>query len=77
MVGDARKHRAQVGLGIEAVELGRADQAVDRRGPFPAHIGAREQIVLAAQGHRPQRPFSGVVVDLDAPVVAVARERRP
>ena len=31
MLGDASDHKSQVGVGIETVELGRADQAVDRR----------------------------------------------
>ena len=68
---------AQIGFGIEAVEFGRADQAVDRGGAFAAGIGAGEQVVLAAQCDRAQGAFGGVVVDFDAAVVAVAHERVP
>ena len=46
MVGDAGQHLAQIGFGIEAVELGRTDQAVDRRGAFPARIRSGKQVVL-------------------------------
>jgi hypothetical protein len=36
MVGDTRQHLAQIGFGIETVELRRTDQAVDDGGAFPA-----------------------------------------
>ena len=77
MVGDALEHVAQVRLGIEAVELGRLHQAVDRRGALAARVGAGEQVVLAAEGDAAQRALGGVVVDLDAAVVAIAGQRRP
>ena len=37
------EHVAQVGLGIEAVELGRLHQAVDRRSALAAGVRAHEQ----------------------------------
>lgn len=46
MFGDASKDLAQVGLGIQAIELGRADQAIERRSSFAAGVGAREEIIL-------------------------------
>jgi hypothetical protein len=49
MVGDAGEHRAQVGFGIEAVELGGADQGVERGGPFPAGIGTGEEKILSSE----------------------------
>ena len=39
VVGDALQHLAQVGLGIEAVQLGRSEQAIESRGSFPAGVG--------------------------------------
>ena len=48
MVGDALQHLVQIGVRIEAIELGRADQAVNRGGPLTAGIGAGEQVVLAS-----------------------------
>ena len=51
---------AQIGLGVEAVELGCLDEGVDRRGPLAAGIGACKHVVLASQGHRPFiLPMSG------------------
>jgi hypothetical protein len=40
VVGDASQDFAQIGFGIEAVEFCRIDQAVDRRGAFPARKGS-------------------------------------
>jgi hypothetical protein len=36
MIGDARQHVAQIRFGVEAVEFGAADQAVDRGGAITA-----------------------------------------
>ena len=38
---------AQVGFGIDVVELGGADERVDRRGPLAATVSAGEEIVLS------------------------------
>jgi hypothetical protein len=43
------EHVAQIGFRVEAVQLGGADQAVDRGGALATGIGAGEQVVLAAQ----------------------------
>ena len=40
MIGDAGQHVAQVSLGVEAVEFGGADQAVDRGGALAAGVRA-------------------------------------
>ena len=71
------EHLAQVRLGIQAVQLRRADQAVDRRGALAAGVRAGEEVVLAAERHRAQRALGGVVVDVDVAVVAVADQCRP
>ena len=77
MLGDAPKHVAQVRFGIEPIELGRLHQAVDRGGALAARVRAEEEVVLAAKAHAAQRSLGRIVVDLDAPVLAVARERLP
>jgi hypothetical protein len=46
---------AQVGFGIEAVELGAFNKRVDRGGALAAGIGAGEQIILPAEGERTNR----------------------
>jgi hypothetical protein len=38
MVGDTGQHLAQIGFGIETIELGRTDQAVDRSGTFSTRV---------------------------------------
>jgi hypothetical protein len=48
MVGDAPDHPAQIGFGIEAVELGGLNERVGRGGALAASVGAGEQIVLAS-----------------------------
>jgi hypothetical protein len=56
MIGDARDHVAQKRFGIVAVELGAAQQAVDRRSSLTADITAGEQVVLAPRAtHRNAR----------------------
>ena len=77
MVGDAAEDVAQIGLGVEAVELGGFDQGVDGGGAFAAGVGAGEQVVLAAQGQGPDGALGGVVVDLQAPVIEIARQGLP
>jgi len=61
VVGDARQHFTQIGFGIEAVELRRTDQAVDRRSAFPTSIRSGKQVVLPAQSYAAQRAFGGVM----------------
>ena len=46
VIGNARQDLAQIGLRIEAVEFGRADQAVDGGSALAAGIGAGEKIIL-------------------------------
>lgn len=46
MLSDAADHMSQVGLWMEAVELGRADQAVSRRRTLAPRFRAREEEIL-------------------------------
>lgn len=62
---------------VDAVELRSAEQRVDDRGTLAAGVRTGEEIVFAAECDGTQRAFRGVVVDLDAPVFAVARECTP
>lgn len=48
MIGDAREHLAQVGLRIQAVQLRRTDQAVDRRGAFAGSDGGAARWAVVA-----------------------------
>ena len=49
MLGDASDDLTQIGFGGEAVELGRADQTVDRRRPFAARVRTGRQIIFSAE----------------------------
>jgi len=71
VVGDARQHMAQPSLGIDALEFGGADQRVYRGRTVAATVGAREQVVAAANRHAAQGAFSRRVNDFDGAVVAV------
>ena len=51
MIGDTLEHVAQIGLGIEAVQLCGFDQTVDCRCALAAGIRSGEQPILAAQGY--------------------------
>ena len=77
MVGNSCQHLAQIALRIEPVELGRPHEAVDRRRAFAARVRAHDEVVLAPQADAPQCALGGIVVDLDAAIVEVARQRSP
>ena len=51
VIGDATNHFAQVGFGIDAVELCGLDERINCGCAFAAGVGSCEQIVLAAQGN--------------------------
>src|SRR6478752_7566087 len=60
MIGQPRQDVGEPGLRIDAVELGRLDQGVDRRRPLPAAIGTGERPILPAEGnHGVILPMSG------------------
>ena len=50
MIGDAGQDVAQVGLGIDAVELGRFGEGVDGGGTLATRVRSGEEIILAAKG---------------------------
>jgi hypothetical protein len=76
MIGDSGEYLAEVGLRIQAIQLGRSDQTVERGGALAAGVGTREQKILPSQGHRAQGAFHGLV-DFDASVLAISRQRSP
>ena len=71
VIGNQGDDMPRIGFGIEATELGRADQAVQAGSALPLGIRTGE-VLFAPDGDRPQRPFGGIVVDLDAPAGAVS-----
>ena len=75
MIGDVGQHMAQPGLGVNTAQLGGADQRVDGSSALATAVGAGEQVVASTDSDTAQRPFGGLVIDLDGTVVAVARQR--
>ena len=67
----------QLGLGIDAIELGRADQRVHGGGALASGVGTGKQIVASADGHAAQGALCRWVIDLDPAVVAVQLQRWP
>jgi hypothetical protein len=67
MIGDMRQHVTQLGFGLDTVQLGRADQRVDRGGALPAAVRASEQVVATVEG-----AFGCGVINLDGAVIALA-----
>ena len=62
MIGDAVQEIAEIGFGIEAVELGGFDEGIDRGGALAAGIRSGEEIVLATEGNGTKRSLGGVVI---------------
>ena len=72
-----RQHVTQPGFGVDIVQLGGADQRIDRGGALTTAVGAGEQVIAAADGHATQGAFGRGVIDLDGAVVAIAQQRGP
>lgn len=68
-VDDAGDDLAQVGVMVDVVELAGFDERGDGRPVLGAAVGLGEEGILAIEGERPNGPFDGVVVDVDAAVV--------
>jgi hypothetical protein len=77
MLCDPRQDVSEVKLRIQAVELGASDERVDGRGSHPARIGAGEQVIAPAESDGAQGAFRAGVVDLDQPIIDVARKGTP
>src|SRR5207245_551884 len=62
-LGHAIDHVGEVGLGIEAAQLGAFQHGVEDRGALAARLGVQEQEVLAGDGDGAQRALGDIVVD--------------
>ena len=67
----------EVALRIEAVEFRCADQAIENGGAFAALIRTGEEVILASESDGTQSPFGGVVVNFQATIFRVTRQRFP
>ncbi len=77
VTGNQGENVVEIEFRIEAVELGRTEQRVDRRGPLAARVRSGKEVILSSQGDHAQSPFCRVVIDLELTVLYGARERTP
>ena len=75
--GEPLENILEIGVRLDAIELGGRDQRTEHRPMHGAAIRSREPVILAAQCDRANGARDGIVVDLDAAVVEEAAERRP
>ena len=59
----------EIGVRLDAVELGGFDERGDDGPMLGAAVGAGEERILPGQGQRPDRALDGVGVDFDAAVI--------
>jgi hypothetical protein len=76
-VGYALQNVLEVGIGFAVVEPGGRDQRADDGPAVGAAIRTGEQMVLAAEGLRPDRPLDCVGIELDPAVIQEAAEVVP
>ncbi len=61
MRGDPGQKVSQPGLRVDAVHLGRDDEAVHGRGPLTTSVGAAKHPRLSPQSDAAQRALGGIV----------------
>lgn len=77
MVCEAGKDGAEIGFGVDAVELCRFNERVDGGGTFAASIGACEEPVLATKCDATDRALGGIVVDFECAIAGMSAVQRP
>ena len=68
---------AEIGEGLDVVELCGFDKRADDGPAVGAAVGAGEQVVLATKGDRANGTLDGVVVEIDTAVIEEQAEGRP
>ena len=71
------QHVTQAGVGFDVVELAGRDQRAGDSPAMPAAVAAGEQVVLAAERHRPGRAFDRIGVELNATIMQESRQPLP
>ena len=67
----------EVAPGLKCAELGRLDEAVEKRRDLGSAQRSRSVVILAAKHHASQPAFGPIVIEGDARVVEKAREPEP
>jgi hypothetical protein len=76
-IDHARQDVGEVSVGFDAVEFAGFDQRADCCPACPAAVTAGEQMVLAAERHRADRPLDRVDVEFNATIMQEARQAFP
>ena len=61
MLANAGEKLAQIGLGLDAVQLGGTSQGVENGGPLTSRIAAGEEPVFSAKSQGPDGIFGRIV----------------
>ena len=73
----APEHVDEIGVGLEAVELGDFDQRADDRPTLAAAVASRKEMILPAKGYGTNRALDRIDVEFDAAVMQKARQSVP
>jgi hypothetical protein len=76
-VGHALEHALQVGVALGIVELGGGNEGADGRPTVGAAVRSGKQMVLTAEGDRPDRAFNSVGVEFNAAITEETAENLP
>ncbi len=77
MIRYAREHVPQIAFWIKPIQFSRSDQAIEDGSMLSPGIGPGEQIIFPTQSYGAQGTLGGVVIRLQATIVAVPGQRRP
>jgi hypothetical protein len=76
-VDHAREHVMEVGVGLDVVKLAGLNQRTQHGPSMAAPIAAGEEMILATEGNRPDRPFNRVGIEFDAAIMQEACQTVP
>ena len=77
MLRDPRQDLSEIELRVQRVELCAAHERIDGCGSHAARIGACEQVVASSESDSAQGALGAGVIDLDQPIIYIAREGTP
>ena len=76
-VDHALEHVDEIGVWLEAVELGGFDQGADDRPTFAAAVAAGKEMILPSESYGTNRALDWIGVEFDAAVMQKARQSVP
>ena len=73
----AGEHIMQIRVRLDVIKLAGLNQRTQHGPSMTALIAAREEMILATEGNRPDRPFNRVGIKLDPTIMQEARQSLP